>query len=166
MDRGRLTAPRGTSPVAVEATPQVPPQALLSNPFSVLSDADPEGACLPTSLPRRQLQETGVPDSKPRAPAVPPNPVADAGRLPVVEATEDEALCAAVNEAQEMSAGKEAACAEAPHAAKEAAGRRQRAEVERRRRSQLVQNIALCEKLGIRYSTRGAAPPPPAGRRD
>ena len=80
------------------------------------------------------------------------------------EATEDEALCAAVNEAQGMSAGEGTAYAEAPRAAKEAAGRRQRAEVERRRRSQLVQNIALCEKLGIRYSTKGAARPP-AGRR-
>ena len=118
-----------------------------------------------SSLLRRQLPETGVPDAKPHAPAIPPDPVADAGRLPVVEATEDEALCAAVNEAQGMSAGEGTAYAEAPHAAKEAAGRRQRAEVERRRRSQLVQNIALCEKLGIRYSTKGAARPPRRQRR-
>ena len=97
---------------------------------------------MPSSLPRRQLPETGVPDSEPRAPAIPPDPVADAGRLPVVEATEDEALCAAVNEAQGMSAGKEAACAEAPHAAKEAAGRRQRAEVERRRLLELGARVA------------------------
>ena len=138
----------------------MPSHALQSNPFSVLSDADPEGPAVPGSLPCRQFPEAGVRDAEPRAPAVPPVPVADAGRLPVVEATEDEALCAAVDEAQETSAGERTACAEAPHAAREAAGRRQRADAERRRRSRLVQDIALCEKLGVRYSTRGAARAP------
>ena len=74
-----------------------------------------------------------------------------------MEASKDEALCAAVDEVQGACTGERTACAEVPHAAKEAASRRQRADVERRRRSQLVQNIALCEKLGIRYSTKGAA---------
>ena len=79
---------------------------------------------MPSSLSRRQLPETGVPDAEPHAPAISPDPVADAGRLPVVQATEDEALCAAVNEAQGMSAGEGTAYAKTPCAAKEAAGRR------------------------------------------
>jgi len=57
------------------------------------------------------------------APAV--LPVADAGRPPVVEATEEEALCAAVEEAQRIGAVDRAACADAPRVAKEAAVRRQ-----------------------------------------
>ena len=105
---------------------------------------------MPGSFPHQPLPKAGVHDSELQAPAAQPAPPANAGRLPVVETSEDEALCAAVDEVQGACTGGKTACAEVPHAAKEAAGRRQRAEVERRRRSQLVQNIALCEKLGIR----------------
>ena len=41
--------------------------------------------------------------------------------------------------------------------AKEVAVRQRQEDRERRRRSQMVQSIALCEKLGIRYRTEGAA---------
>ena len=95
---------------------------------------------------------------EPQAAAVPAAlPVADAGRLPPVEATEEEALCAAVEETHRMGVGDRTACAEASRVAKEAAGRRQQEDGERRRRSKMVQNIALCERLGIKYSTKGAA---------
>ena len=50
-----------------------------------------------------------------------------------------------------------AACAEVSRVATEAAGRRQQEDGERRPCSKMVQNIALCEKLGIKYSTKGAA---------
>ena len=62
--------------------------------------------------------------------------------------------CAAVEETHRD------ACAEASRVAKEAAGRRQQEAGERRRRSKMVQNIDLCKKLGIRYSTKGAASAP------
>ena len=83
---------------------------------------------MPSLLPHRQLPEAGVHVAEPQAAAAPaalPNPVADAGRLPAVEATEEEALYAAVEEAQRMGAGDGAACAEATQVAKEAADRRQ-----------------------------------------
>ena len=82
--------------------------------------------------------------------------VADAGRPPVVRATEEEALCVAVEEAPRIGAVDRAACAETSHVAKEAAVRRQQEDGERRRRSKMVQNIAMCEKLGIKYRTKGA----------
>ena len=100
---------------------------------------------MPGLFPRQPLPKAGVHDSEPLAPAAQPVSPADAGRLPVVEASEDEALCAAVDEVQGACTSERTAGAEAPQAAKEAASRRQRADVERRRRSQLVQNIALCE---------------------
>ena len=118
---------------------------------------------MPSLLPHWQLPEAGVHVAEPQAAAAPaalPNPVADAGQLPAVEATEEEALYAAVEEAQRMGAGDGAACAEATQ---EAADRRQQEDGERRRRSKMVQNIALCEKLGIKYRTKGDACPP-AGR--
>ena len=109
-------------------------------------------------MPRRQLLEAGVHVVEPQAAAVPAAlPVADAGRLPPVEATEEEALCAAAEETHRMGVGDRTACAEASRVAKEAAGRRQQEDGERRRRSKMVQNIALCERLGIKYSTKGAA---------
>ena len=111
-------------------------------------------------LPRRQRPEAGTQVAAPQAAAAPsvlPDLAADAGRLPTVEAIEEEALRVAVEEAQRLNAADGAACAEATQAAKEATGKRQQEDGERRRRSKVVQNIALCEKLGIPYRTTGAA---------
>ena len=111
-------------------------------------------------LPRRQRPEAGTQVAAPQAAAAPsvlPDLAADAGRLPTVEAIEEEALRVAVEEAQRLNAADGAACAEATQAAKEATGKRQQEDGERRRRSKVVQNIALREKLGIPYRTTGAA---------
>ena len=87
---------------------------------------------------------------------VQPEPVA--AQSPVVEATEDEALSAAVEEVQRMGGGSDmAARPGSVRVAKEVAVRQRQEDRERRRRSQRVQSIALCEKLGIRYHMEGAA---------
>ena len=49
--------------------------------------------------------------------------------------------------------------------AREVAVRQRQEDREQRRRSQMVQSIALCEKLGIRYRTEGAPCPPGKGKR-
>ena len=145
------------------ATSHAPP----SNPFSVLSEADPEEPGELDPLPRRQRPEAGTQVAAPQAAAAPsvlPDLAADAGRLPTVEAIEEEALRVAVEEAQRLNAADGAACAEATQAAKEATGKRQQEDGERRRRSKMVQNIALCDKLGVKTAPR-APRVPPTGRR-
>ena len=90
---------------------------------------------------------------------VQPEPVA--AQSPVVEATEDEALSAAVEDVQRMGGGSDlAARPGSVRVAKEVAVRQRQADRERLRRSQMVQSIALCKKLGIRYRTEGAVCPP------
>ena len=102
------------------------------------------------------------------AQAVHPDPFADAGKLPAVEATlglrKRRSLQPWNEEAQRMRACVGAAFAEAARAAKEAEVRWRQEEGERRRRSKLVHNIALCEKPGLTYSIKGATCAPPSRR--
>ena len=75
-------------------------------------------------------------------------------------AEEEEALLAAVNEAEVMNesqAASAAVCAGNPGPVGKAAARRSHEYIERRRHSKVVQTIALCERLGLKYSSAGAA---------
>ena len=79
------------------------------------------------------------------------------------EVNEDEALRAAMDEAQKARSALDTACAaptgmETAFSATEADERRRQDKKARRERSRRVQSISLCERLGLRYRL-DAAPP-------
>ena len=131
------------------------------NRFSVL--AEPEGPAAPASLPHESEVEPLAPVAvAPDAPGVSDKVT---GQLLAGGVADEEALLAAAEEATAMAeapAAVEAASAvEAAPAGEAGAGtptaaRRGQVDSERRRRSKVVQTIALCERLGLKYSDAGA----------
>ena len=120
--------------------------------FSVLTK--PKELAAPVSQPR--VSEAEPTATVAAAPAARDVPNMDTSQLLDAKiAEEEEALLAAVNEAEVMNESQVASaavCARNSGPVGKAAARRGHEYSERRRRSKVVQTIALCDRLGLKYS--------------
>lgn len=83
-----------------------------------------------------------------------------AGQQPVPPATEDKALLTIVTAGQRPTKGDGAACDRVDQQKKDAGAAMRHKCLQQQRRNKRVQDIALCEKLGLTYSTKNNLPAP------